>query len=74
MTTSITATLGGNFESALVAAPAGALAVVVAAWFLLRPPRLPAHMPRWAPAAGVLIVAAMWVFQLDRSGLLDRAG
>jgi hypothetical protein len=66
MTTSVEDTVGGHLGSALAANPAGVLAVAAALVLLiLRPARLtvPAAVP-------IVLVLAMWVFELHRFSYL----
>src|SRR2546423_14278845 len=66
MTTSVEATMHGDIGAALAANPAGVLAVAAAlAVQLVRAPRV--ALPRIVPAS---IVAAMWMFELHRFGVL----
>ena len=67
MTTSVTATLRGDFGAALAANPAGVLAVAAAVVLLVsrraRSVRVPAAV--WG-----LLLAGMWVFELFRFSVL----
>jgi hypothetical protein len=66
MTTSVEATLQGDPGSALAANPAGLLAVAAALLVLVvRPPRI--VVPRLLPIG---VLAGMWVFELNRYGVL----
>lgn len=67
MTTSVKGAIGFDAGSALAASPAGVVLVAVALIVVaLRPERIP------LPPAGVLagLMAAMWVFQLNRFGFI----
>jgi hypothetical protein len=67
MTTSVEAAVHGHLGAAAAATPAGIVAVVVALWFLLKPPR---RLDIPVPAAAALL-ALMWIFQLFRFHLLS---
>ncbi len=66
MTTSVVATVDLRWADALAANPAGLLAVVVAIALLVRRPAAVTVHPVLAATA----LAAMWVFELHRFGLL----
>jgi hypothetical protein len=71
MQTSVKATVTGHLGEAVAANPAGVVAVVVAVVLLATRPatiRLP------PPALVALAVAAMWVFELARFGILPGFG
>ncbi len=67
MTTSVKATLAGDVGQALAANPAGVVVVALAVVLLVARPA-DVRMPPGAVVAAVL--AAMWLFQLARFGLL----
>lgn len=65
MTTSVEATVHFQFGDALAANPAGILLVIVAiALIVVRPKSIPVPM-----TLGVIAIALMWVFELQRFGL-----
>jgi hypothetical protein len=63
MTTSVKAVMGGHLRAALVANPFGVLAVVAAAWLLLRPQAARLRLSSVLLVAGVV---ASWGLQLHR--------
>ena len=66
MTTSVEGTLRGHVGAALAANPAGIFAVLAAVLLLVLRPRqvcLPAALP-------ILLVVAMWIFELHRFSYL----
>jgi hypothetical protein len=66
MTTSVTAVMHFDFGGAVLANPAGIVAVGVAGYLLVRrPSRL-----RVLPLVVVVALAAMWVFELNRYGFV----
>ena len=66
MTTSVTATVGGDLAAAAAATPAGIVAVAVALYVVVvRPRRIPAP-----PIAVVTALTAMWLFQLARFSII----
>jgi hypothetical protein len=67
MSTSVTATIQGDLEEALGAAPAGVLLVALAVWVAVtgRPRRLEVPLPG---ILGALVV--MWGFQLFRFSIV----
>jgi hypothetical protein len=67
MTTSVTATARLDLAAALAATPAGVVAVVGALALLLFRQRRSVRVPVWALPAALL---AMWVFQLQRFGVV----
>ncbi|MDP1794539.1 MAG: DUF2752 domain-containing protein [Acidimicrobiales bacterium] len=67
MTTSVTAAATGRVVDAIVANPAGLVAVIVALLLVLRPRVQSVDLPRWALPAGL---AAMWLWQLFRFQLV----
>ncbi len=67
MQTSVKATLAGDLGRAVAANPAGLVAVVVAiALLVARPDRIPVP----PPAVVGTVLAAMWVFELVRFGVV----
>lgn len=67
MTTSVEATVHGRLGTALLANPAGPLAVVAALALLIRRPRGAIRVPTLA----VLVTAlALWLFELHRFSLI----
>lgn len=67
MTTSVTATVHLDLPAAAVATPAGVVAVIAAAVLLLARRGGTVTLPGWALPA---VLAAMWAYQLARTGLL----
>ena len=66
MTTSVTAATHFDFSTALSANPAGIIAVLVAAYLLIRRPRYIAV----SPPLVVVGLGAMWIFELNRYGII----
>ena len=71
MQTSVKATLAGDVGRAMAANPAGIVAVVIAVVLLLTRPATIRLPPQAVVAA---VVAAMWVFELVRFGVLPGLG
>lgn len=67
MTTSVAATVHGRLGAALLANPAGPLAVAGALALLVRRPRGPIRLPTVAVLGTVL---ALWLFELHRFSLI----
>jgi hypothetical protein len=66
MSTSVHATVRGDLDGAFAANPAGVGAVLVAAALMVRPPT---RMRLRAPVV-VAVLAAMWLFELNRFDIL----
>lgn len=67
MTTSVEATVHGRLGTALLANPAGPLALVAALALLVRPPRRAIRMPTMAVLG---VVLGLWLFELHRFSLI----
>jgi hypothetical protein len=67
MTTSVDATVHGRFGTAVLANPAGPLAMLVAVALLVRRPRGSIRVPTVAVLGTVL---ALWLFELHRFSLI----
>lgn len=66
MTTSVTAAVHLDLSAAMTANPAGIVAVLIAAYLIVRRPRyLVVSLPLI-----VLALGAMWVFELNRYGII----